>query len=727
MSDSCSFFATCPKGLEALLYIELKSLGGQDVRESIAGCYFSGGLNVGYKTCLWSRLANSILLLLGEYEANDRDSIYQQVQNIEWSDHMRRDSCFSVSYIGKNDKIRNTCFGAMIVKDAIVDQFKSKTGTRPNIDKYSPDIHIHSIFKKNHLRVYLSLSGKSLHKRGYNKARGVAPLKENISAAILYQAKWPDLLKAGIVDLVDPFCGSGTFLIEAAMMAADVAPALSRDRFGFEKWLGYNDNDWRLIVNEATNRKLEGMANYKAKIVGYDTDTEAIKHATANVERSGFRSLIDLRTQELGKISHPKVNDGLLVMNPPYGNRLDHVDNLMFLYKNIGHQLRTKFLGWEAAVMTDGATLGKQIGMRCRKKHKLYNGAIPCYALMFSVKEENFYREFIEQPQVDSYACEKESESAVIVSISGQMLVNRLKKNLKHLRKWKNSNGLNCYRVYDADIPEYAVAIDVYGDYLHIQEYMAPASIDATKAAERIREVLQIAPSVLSIKPEHVVYKRREKKSPTTQYTRLAETKAFFEVKERGHKFLVNLRDYLDTGLFLDHRLLRAKIESQAKNKRFLNLFCYTATASIGAAMGGAKSTVSVDLSNTYLDWARNNFSLNGLGRSHNLCRADCLSWLAESKETFDLILISPPSFSNSKKMKGCFDVQRDHCHLLRSALRRLSHGGKLYFSTHLKRFALDEFISKRYCVQNISHELCDKDFSRARRSPSCWEVSHSC
>jgi 23S rRNA (guanine2445-N2)-methyltransferase / 23S rRNA (guanine2069-N7)-methyltransferase len=304
------------------------------------------------------------------------------------------------------------------------------------------------------------------------------------------------------------------------------------------------------------------------------------------------------------------------------------------------------------------------------------------------------------------------------------MFANRLQKNLKQLGKWARREGVECYRVYDADMPEYAVAIDLYGDWVHVQEYAAPRTIEPEKAQARLFDALAAIPQALGVDKSKVVVKRRERQSGTKQYTRQAAQGVFREVNEGGVKLLVNLTDYLDTGLFLDHRPLRLRIQKEAAGKRFLNLYCYTATATVHAAKGGARSTTSVDLSKTYLDWARRNLSLNGFSDKNKLEQGDVMAWLEADRNEYDLIFIDPPTFSNSKRMEGIFDVQRDHVQLLDLAMTRLAPGGVLYFSNNFRKFILDEGLAARYGVEEISAKTLDPDYARNSKIHRAWRLT---
>src|SRR5690606_19207749 len=303
--------------------------------------------------------------------------------------------------------------------------------------------------------------------------------------------------------------------------------------------------------------------------------------------------------------------------------------------------------------------------------------------------------------------------------------------NLKNLQRWARREGVTNYRLYDADLPEFAVAVDVYqGERLwaHVQEYAAPASIDPARAGRRLREALRVIPEVLGIPPEQMFFKIRERQRGRAQYEKLDRQGRYYEVREGGCRLLVNFTDYLDTGLFLDHRPTRARIGALAAGKRFLNLFCYTGAATVHAAVGGARATTSVDMSRTYLDWAERNLALNGhRGRDHEFIQADCLAWLAAEsarrRRQYDLIFLDPPSFSNSKRMERTFDVQRDHVTLLRQTAALLAPGGLLIFSNNLRRFRLDAEALPELDIRDISRETIPPDFARNPKIHHCFEV----
>ena len=754
MSDRYELFLTCPKGLEGLLAEEATALGLQETREHTSTIRGSADMETAYRLCLWSRLANRVLLVLKRFPMKDAEDLYHGVHDIEWADHLEPDGTLAVEFSGHGSGIDNTHFGALKVKDAIVDRLRTADGSRPSIDKLNPDLRVHLRLDRGEAILSLDLSGHSLHQRGYRLQQGAAPLKENLAAAILIRSGWPRIAAEGGA-LADPMCGVGTFLVEAAMIAADIAPNLRRERWGFSAWLGHVPALWRKLHDEALARAEAGLAKPPLWIRGYEADPRLIQPGRNNVERAGLSEWIKIYQGEVATFEpRPDQNQkGLVICNPPYGERLGDEASLLYLYQNLGERLRQACLNWEAAVFTGAPDLGKRMGIRSHKQYAFWNGALPCKLLLIKVLPDQFvtgerrtpeqrqaereqaaYDQTPDEPQERTFnkngnPMKPAPAPAPVVeqprlSEGGQMFANRLQKNVKAMSKWVKREGIDCYRVYDADMPEYAMAIDLYHDWVHVQEYAAPKSIDPEKASIRMFDALAAIPQALNIDKSRVVVKRRERQSGIKQYERQSAQGKFNEVNEGGIKLLVNLTDYLDTGLFLDHRPMRMRIQKEAAGKRFLNLFCYTATASVHAAKGGARSTTSVDLSKTYLDWARRNLSLNGFSDKNRLEQGDVMAWLEASRDEYDLIFIDPPTFSNSKRMEGVFDVQRDQVQLIDLAMARLASGGVLYFSNNFRKFQLEENLAERYVVEEITQQTLDPDFARNGKIHRAWKIT---
>lgn len=699
-----SLFISCPKGLEYLLEEEAKALGLHVTRVSPQGVYGEADLTVIYQLCLWSRLANRVQLLLFSGEAHNEQTLYQLCNQFPWQTVFSADKTLAIEFHGSSTHIRNSMFGAQVVKDGIVDHFRQFKGMRPSIDREKAQIRLHAHLKHDTITVSFDLTGYSLHQRGYRTQAGEAPLKENIAAAMLMRAKWPQLAANGYA-LHDPFCGAGTLVIEAAMMAGHIAPGLLRHDQSLIYWAQHQSSLWEKMRTHA----LQQVKPIKVKLKGTDNNQRLISIAKANAERAGVLPLVEFTVQAV-KDCRPSEEQGLVICNPPYGERLGEATQLVPLYQQLGSTIHAHYQGWQAAVLTANPMLAKALGLRASKQYTLFNGALECKLYSFVLNAENQL---------------KSSESGGTLSSGAQMLANRLTKNFQHLQKWAKRNQITCYRVYDADLPEYAYAIDIYNDYAVLQEYTAPASIAAHKAEKRSLEVIQVVPHALGIAADKLVVKQRKQQKGSNQYQKMSQTQSAMTVHEGRAKLKVNLYDYLDTGLFLDHRPLRMRFAQLAPGTRFLNCFCYTASASVHAALAGALTT-NVDLSKTYLSWAEDNFRLNQLDVSrHQFIQFDCMEWIKLTRDRFDVIFLDPPSFSNSKRMTDTLDIQRDHQNLIDAAMSLLNPGGVLYFSTNLRQFKLAPQINEKYKVADISAETIDLDFKRNQRIHHCFLITN--
>ena len=732
MAQSFAFFATCPKGLESLLLNELSTLGASKVKETVAGVYFDAPLQGAYRACLWTRLANRILMPLVNLDCHNADDLYEGVKTIAWDQHLDLDGTFAIDFSGSMPGLKHDHYAALKAKDAIADYFSQRFGRRPNVDRETPDVRVNVRVSRGKLVVSLDLSGESLHKRGYRLSGGRAPLKENLAAAILLRADWPGMAAQGGA-LLDPMCGSGTLLIEGALMSANIAPGLLRTYWGFSGWLGHDAALWAELMAEAGEIKTTALARQWPEIRGYDASPAAIDDAEENIRQAGLEGKVRVLRKELARFvkpTHATIDNGLVLTNPPYGERLGEESSLIHLYRNLGQTLKQEFSGWRAGVFTGNPDLGKQMGLRSNKQYQMFNGAIACKLLCFDIQAEHFIddksRQSLSSSDQGRDSSSTKSEPVPELSAGATMFANRLRKNRKQLQKWAKKNSVSCYRLYDADMPEYAVAVDYYEGWVHVAEYAAPSKVDPDAAEKRLQEVMAAIPVALDVSPKYVVLKQRRRQRGSSQYEKRSETGEFFEIKEGQAKLLVNVKDYLDTGLFLDHRPVRLAIAEQAKGNRFLNLFCYTGTASIHAALGGATFTDSVDLSSTYLDWASKNMALNGFSdTAHRMIRADVTQWLKSCDNHYDLILLDPPTFSNSKKMDDSFDIERDHVQLIHDSMRLLSKNGLLIFSNNQRKFCLNEVVPEAYAVENKTAWSIDKDYQRSKHIHQCWFIRH--
>ncbi|PHR29884.1 MAG: bifunctional 23S rRNA (guanine(2069)-N(7))-methyltransferase RlmK/23S rRNA (guanine(2445)-N(2))-methyltransferase RlmL [Desulfotalea sp.] len=701
--------ATCTTGVESLVKDEVEQFGGKNIEVEKGVVTWESDLETAYRCCLWSRFASRILLRITKFSADNEELLYEKAKEVNWQEHMGVKTSFAISCtISGLSKITHNRYAALKVKDALVDSFRDSTGERPSVKGDKPGVQFHLHLEDGDATLFVDMSGESLHRRGYRAKGTIAPLKETLGAAIVALSGWPK--EAG--DLVDPMCGSGTLLIEAAMMFGDSAPGLSRNYFGFYEWAGHDQSLWGSLVEEAMAREDAGLLKKWPVIIGYDSDHVAVSAAKKNIIQAGLEDFIKVRQADLATLSPPS-NSGMLLANLPYGERLSETEYVARLYRSYGRIAKERFVGWRLGAFISNPELTDNFTFSWEHKYKIHNGSIPCRLLTGRVvadAEPEFIWRLPEVPLIEEKGA----------------FANRLLKNMKKMQKWAQREQVDCYRIYHSDLPEYNFSIDLYSKWIHVQEYAPPKTVDAELSASRLRHGLEVIREVLGVRSNRIFVKRRERQKGARQYEKKDSKKKMYEVREGECSLLVNFTDYLDTGLFLDHRPVRQQIYNEAKGKRFLNLFAYTGTATVQAAMGGAASTTTVDLSSTYLDWARLNLAVNGFSEvKHKVAQGDCIEWLRASHAKFDLIFMDPPTFSNTKKDRRVFDVQRDHLCLITLAVARLDSQGMLLFSTNFRKFKLDEEVEKKYDVKEITAQTIPFDFSRNKKIHKCWEIRH--
>jgi 23S rRNA (guanine2445-N2)-methyltransferase / 23S rRNA (guanine2069-N7)-methyltransferase len=710
VSQNLTLFATCPKGVEDLLAEECEQQHLTEVSTTHGGVFCQGDLEKAYRLCLWSRVASRVLLKLHEFPVSGHDDLYLGVQTIDWSSHLDSNGSFAIDVHTTHQNINNSHYATLKIKDAIADQFTQKYEHRPDVKRDQPDVRINAYIDKHNCTLYLDLSGEPLHKRGYRQQAGAAPLKENLAAAILLRAHWPQMAMEKR-PLIDPLCGSATLLLEAAYMAAGIAPGLLRSYFGFINWKQHEPEIWNQLINEAK----QGIDRDRVpRLIGIEKSYKVAEIARENIHAAGLDSMIEIRQADSVDVVRdlPDIT-GLIVTNPPYGKRIGESKQLKSLYLELGRKLKSRFPGWNVALFTASHELAKFFGLRAHHKNTLYNGPLKCTLYQYRIRD---IKTSPSRPDV--------ADNEAASGKDAEMFANRLLKNIKHLSKWLRKENISCYRVYDADIPQYAIAIDIYENWVHVKEYEPPRTVDAVQAFVRLNDALDAISAILQINKSRIILKTRKKQSGAEQYTRQDETFDTLIANEYGLKFRVNLKDYLDTGLFLDHRLTRKLISRVAKNRSFLNLFAYTGTATVYAAAGGAISSTTVDMSNTYLAWAQNNLELNNFsGKQHEFIREDCIKWLSDAKNEgrrYQLIFLDPPTFSNSKRMDHTLDIKRDHVELINQAMELLDDDGVLIFSCNAHGFKLDKKHLEEYSIRDITRMTTSEDF---RRKPAhvCW------
>lgn len=732
------FFASASANQNDLVEKEAREAGAQDIHVSSSGVEFSADLQTAYRFCMWTRSATRVLVLVHRYDKlESTDDLYDHSLTLPWENWINPDTTFAITETVSDCRwIRNSHFASLRLKDAIVERIRGAfNGERPNVDRDNPDIVFHLHVNRNLVSWYVDFGGRTLPRRGYRSSQTQAVMSEFMAASLLYRSDWYRQLRASFEDqtvpapvMLDPFCGSGTICIEAALMATNTAPGLLKNDFAFTRLPIHDENLWQNVIDEAE----DAVRDCNCKIIGWDIDKRAIEISKQNAKAAGVLPLIDFQIKDFTLIAESDLESsglsdipagsGCIVTDPPYGVRLDSGSAaIRRLYSAMGSVLYNVFMGWNITILCGNSELLSFIEMKPNRTNVLINGGIECQAAHYYVFSKAERQEMVARAEA-----KRAERLAAPLSEGAQMAANRLKKNIASIGKEMEKQGVTCYRLYDADMPEYSAAIDVYeGKWICLQEYAAPASIDPEDAKRRLEELILATERTTGIDYDNIFVKRREIQKGASQYMKRGSNAHNFIVNENGHKFLVNFADYLDTGIFLDHRPVRAMIEKMAKDKRFLNLFCYTASATVHAAAGGALSTVSVDANANYLDWATKNMQINGFNTmNHFFYKDDCLSFLKDNRDVFDLIFCDPPTFSNSKG-RNTFDVQRDHGYLIRSCMRHLASDGSLIFSTNYTRFKLFGELYEDFVIEDITDSTIGDDFRRNSKIHKCYIIRH--
>lgn len=761
MSEPLEFYAVCPAGFEPIVSEELKNLSIKRTRPLKGGVAFFGCIEDGLRACLWLRSASRVLLVLDRVDAYDADRLYASVRAFPWQDHIDPESTIAVSARGTNAELRNTQFTAMRVKDAICDELRSRTGMRPEVSKHRPAVLINVSLHAKRATISLDLAGEPLHQRGYRLEGETvqAPLKEALAAGMLLVSPWGRMMKdlhAGVLEstdvlLYDPFCGSGTLVLEAAMMAADMAPGILRDYWGFQGWKQFDQQLFDALLVEADER-LEAGLQRMPHFCGSDKDSHAIEVAMQQATRIGLAQHIDWSVADCASMDETlcamgmaDVKHGCLVGNPPYGIRLMSNDLDLF-YGALQKGLAKLPKDWSFTVITPDMHFDDYVGALPLEEKPVYNGAIETSIRTYRLSE-------VHQETLQIVTLSGRNVEIPVLSDHPEQFAARLRKNAKARRKWAQKHEVFAFRLYDADLPDYAVAIDLFMvceevhtqrnvrtfnvPYLVVSEYQAPRSIDARKAYRRFEDAVRITAALLEVPRTHVFTRIRKQDRGGRQYAFDKRQAKRVLTKESGLTFELDLTSYLDVGLFLDHRITRQFIAAQAKDKDVLNLFAYTGSASVYAAAGGAKSVTTVDLSQTYLDWARRNMAHNGFTDArYRFIKADVREWVRAEKDPrnskngqirrYDLIFVDPPTFSNSKSMgKRTWDIQRDHYYLLRDVSKLLRRGGVIIFSGNLRSFKLDTDAlgDLGFDVLDMTARTIPEDFARNAKIHFCYAL----
>lgn len=712
MKNKFPIQARTATGLEKLLAKELTALGAEEIKLQRQSVTCRGDLRLLYQANLWCRAATRVLRPVATFPARDEKELYNGIRNIRWRDWLLPQGSLAIDAHVWSSFTTHSLYVAQLAKDAIVDQFRESTGKRPLVDRDQPDLRISLNLISETAEVSVDSSGESLHKRGYRHRAGLAPLSEALAAAVVRLSGWD-----GNVALLDPFCGSATLLIEAGLQLRKIAPGLFRQRFGFQKWPDFDRSLFEALLKEA---KAAIRPNEFAPMVGFEVDPKMAEIARENVARAGLKDLIRIENRDFFNFEPDTPSPGLLLMNPPYDERLA-VDNVAELYQRIGDRLKTTYPGWTAWFLSGNLEAIKYIGLRSSQRLVLFNGGLECRLLQFEMRRE---------PSAARGPRAREGIIKPVWQEKAQVLANRLRKNFNHFSRWTLREKVSCWRVYDRDVPELPFIVDIYGDRLHFAELERNHDHSPIEHKGYMQLMVQTAASALNIPLEKVYFKKRKpQKSGTFQYSPTAEAKEFIQVTEHNHRFLVNLADYLDVGLFLDHRKTRVQIEKEACGKDFLNLFGYTGSFTVYAASGEAKSTTTVDTNRTYLEWAEKNVRLNGFtGPQHKFIRSDTFEFLEKTRARFDLCVVDPPTRSVNRSSGRSFQVQTDHVRLLKAVVKCMRPGASIFFSTNYRTFELDEVGLRKdapLSIKEITRQTLSPDFQR-KPSHRCWRLDKS-
>lgn len=687
-------------GLEEVLARELAELGATDIEVHRRVVRCTGDLRLMYRANIRCRTAIRVLRPLASFPAPDEKALYQGIRDIDWTPWLAANGTLSVDAHVYSSFTTHSLFVAQLAKDAIVDRFRDETGQRPSVDLVQPELRIAIGLFENTAEICVDASGESLHKRGYRQRAGEAPMKETLAAGILKLSGWN-----ADQPLLDPMTGSGTLAIEAGLMLKNIAPGLLRRRFGFQLWADYDRPLHDSLIAEA---KAAIRNDRSVPIVGLEIDPELAEIARENVERAGLSDIVKIENGDFFKWDRLPTPAGILVMNPPYDERLP-LENVAEFYQRIGDRFKQTYGGWTAYVLSGNLDAMKYFGLRSAKRFPLNNGSIECRLIEYQLLAGTSAGPREPRPLPENPQWAQKAE----------VFANRVAKNHKHLAKWARREGITCWRLYDRDIPEFQFIVDIFEDRLHFAEIERNHDRSPLEHERYLRMMAKRAALLAQIAPENIFIKRRK------QPTAAPEPVSLFEVREGGQRFLIDLVDHVDVGLFLEQRKLRAWIQKESAGKDFLNLFGYTGSATVFAAAGGAKTTVTVDASLTHLEWAEQNFALGGLSeKQHRLVHNDVLDFIEGTKDRFDLCFVDPPTRWVNRGAGRQFEVQADHLLLLRRVFDRLRPGGKVLFTTNYRTFVLDEPAlreSRKLAIREITASTTPLDFERRPTYRSWW------
>lgn len=737
--------ATAASGTEAVVKRELAALGYVARTVTPGRLLFHGDTAAICRTNLWLRAGERVLIQMGSFPATDFGVLFDGTAALPWEQWLPRDAEFPVAGRSHRSQLSSVPACQKIVKRAVVERLRTAHGAE-DLPETGPKCAIEISLRDDIATLTLDTTGIGLHKRGYRRLVGEAQLRETLAAVLVQLSYW----RPGRV-LVDPFCGTGTIPIEAALLGRNMAPGLRRD-FAAENWPTLDSRNWQQAREEARDAIRPPLTE---RLLGYDIDAEVLSLARYHAEQAGVAEDIHWQHRPFSEL-RAKAEFGCIITNPPYGERMGADAEIEQLYRTFPLVLR-RLPTWSHYILSSRPDLETLVGQEASRRRKLYNGPLECTYYQFHGPRPPRAGERPAEMAVESRATEDEFEDTDVAEAvriakiqkaepaapakasvgpafgglqqsaarQAEEFANRLRNRARHFRRWPTKRGITCYRLYERDVPDVPLVVDRYEDALHIAEFARPHDRSPAQHADWLDLMARTAAKVLEVPRELVFLKHRERQRGAEQYQRVNDREARFVVNEGGLKFIVNLSDYVDTGLFLDHRLTRQMVRETAAGKRFLNLFAYTGSFTVYAAAGGATTTTTVDKSATYVDWAQENLTLNGFAvASHSVVRSDFRTFLERlsPRDVWDLAVVDPPTFSNTKGMEDDWDVQRDHAELLQRLAAHITPGGAVFFSTNFRRFKLDEAALGEYAIRDITRQTIPEDF-RNQRIHACWQL----
>ncbi len=702
------FISTCAAGLEDLVSAEIGGWNGRVDGSGRGFVRWGGSLEAGYRCCLWSRFSSRLILLLAEFEISDTDDLYEASKAVVWEDHLSESNSFAVDCVlaGRPEQavIGNSMFGGLRVKDGLVDRLRDMSGRRPSVQTRRPDVQVYLQADGAKVLLGLDLSGESLHRRGYRVEAGPAPLKENLAAAIVALSGWD-----GSTALLDPMCGSGTLLIEAALQHGDSAPGLGRTYFGLFGWHGHRPQLWESLVAEALDREEASQQNMWPRLVGYDGDRSAVAAARKNIRRAGLEDRVVVEHREIQRLQNDGRQTGHIICNPPYGERLTDKQMVRHLYRFMGERFRQEFADWKITLFTAAPDYADQFRLDCDATRKMHNGPLSCRLLSgYPIPETT---------EADSG---RGGQTISVTGGDGSELANRLKKNLRKLQPWVSSHALDCFRLYDRDLPQFNVTVDVVGTCFYINEFAPSSGADPKLVDSRFSQVIRTVRDLFQVGRDRVIIRRGRSgqavadKAPVKQRA--------YEIKEGSAVFLAHLPGTPDTGFNLDQRFVRELIKERAGQGAFLSLFDTSGAATVCACLGGAGKTVTAGLSGGSRSFVTSNLSRNGMAlENHQLVEEPVMAWLAQNRERFSLIYINLRRKTYGRGTSWSFDTLADHPALVKRALNCLADGGSLIVSTMVPSFRLDPSVEELCGINEISRSVFPDDLPKTARNFRCY------